>query len=234
MASETRFAANSAAAPEPRRLVVLVSGNGSNLQALIDANSASADPNDLGLGGEIVAVISDQPDAFGLERARQAGIEAVALPATGFASRADYDQHLARKLDEYQPDLVVLAGFMRILSPDLVLKFHGRMLNIHPSLLPKYKGLHTHRRALEAGDAWHGLSIHFVTEELDGGPLVVQAQLAIEPDDDEVSLAKKVQAQEHLLYPLVVRWFLQGRLQLQGANPTLDGQVLPAQGLMYT
>lgn len=213
---------------EARRIVVLVSGNGSNLQALIDASTTKA-----GLGGEIVAVISDKPDAFGLERARQAGIEAVAVPATGFSSREAYDQELARKLEEYQPHLVVLAGFMRILSPALVLKFHGRMLNIHPSLLPKYKGLHTHRRALEAGDSEHGLSIHFVTEELDGGPVIVQAKVAITAEEDETSLAQKVLQQEHLLYPLVVRWFTEGRLQLKGQQACLDGQPLPTQGVLY-
>ncbi len=122
---------------------------------------------------------------------------------------------------------------MRILSPALVLKFHGRMLNIHPSLLPKYKGLHTHRRALEAGDSEHGLSIHFVTEELDGGPVIVQAKVAITAEDDETSLAQKVLQQEHLLYPLVVRWFTEGRLQLKGQQASLDGQPLPTQGVLY-
>ena len=144
--------------PDLGRVVVLISGNGSNLQALIDTAQSKE-----GLGGEIVAVISDKADAFGLERARQAGIPALTLSAKDFPNRESYDVQLARLVEEQQPDLVVLAGFMRILSPAFVLKFNGRLLNIHPSLLPKYKGLHTHRRALEAGDEEHGLSIHFVT-----------------------------------------------------------------------
>ena len=193
---------------EPRRVVVLISGSGSNLQALIDTAQSKE-----GLGGDIVAVISDKADAFGLERARQAGIPALTLSAKDYPNRESYDAQLARLVEEQQPDLVVLAGFMRILSPAFVLKFNGKLLNIHPSLLPKYKGLHTHRRALEAGDEEHGLSIHFVTEELDGGPLVLQAKVSVTVDDDETSLAKKVQLQEHLLYPIAVRWFLQGRLQ---------------------
>jgi len=214
--------------PDARRVVVLISGNGSNLQALIDTAQSKE-----GLGGEIVAVISDKADAFGLERARQANIPAITLTAKDFSDRAAYDLHLARKIEELQPDLIVLAGFMRILSPAFVIKFHGRLLNIHPSLLPKYKGLHTHRRVMEAGDKEHGLSIHFVTEELDGGPLVLQAKVPVTPDDSEDSLARKVQAQEHLLYPIAVRWFLQGRLQLIGNQPTLDGTPLPKQGVMY-
>lgn len=214
--------------PEPRRVVVLISGNGSNLQALIDAQQTEE-----GLGGEIVAVISDKAEAYGLERARQAGIKDRVLSPRDFTSREEYDQQLVRLVEEYQADLVVLAGFMRILSPAFVLRFHGRLLNIHPSLLPKYKGLHTHRRALEAGENEHGLSIHFVTEELDGGPIILQASVPVELDDDETTLAKRVQIKEHLLYPIVVRWFLQGRLQLLGNYPTLDGQPLPKQGVLY-
>ncbi|WP_404418871.1 phosphoribosylglycinamide formyltransferase [Marinospirillum sp.] len=213
---------------DARRVVVLISGNGSNLQALIDTCKTQE-----GLGGEIAAVISDQADAYGLERAKQADIATEVLPAAGFASREEYDQALIRLIDDYQPDLLVLAGFMRILSPAFVLRFHGRLLNIHPSLLPKYRGLHTHRRALEAGDNEHGVSIHFVTEELDGGPLVIQAKVPVEVDDDETSLARRVQAKEHLLYPIVVRWFLQGRLQLQGDQPQLDGHPLPKSGVLY-
>ena len=213
---------------ETRQLVVLISGNGSNLQALIDAQESEE-----GLGGQIAAVISDQADAYGLERARQAGIPAEVLAAGDFKSREDYDQALMRLIDDYQPDLLVLAGFMRILSPAFVLRYHGKLLNIHPSLLPKYKGLHTHRRVLEAGDQEHGVSIHFVTEELDGGPLVIQAKVAVEVDDDEKSLARRVQTKEHLLYPITVRWFLQGRLKLEGDQPKLDNQPLPKLGILY-
>lgn len=213
---------------DARRVVVLISGNGSNLQALIDTRQTEE-----GLGGEIAAVISNQVDAYGLERARQADIATEVLPATGYTSRDEYDQALIRLIDDYQPDLLVLAGFMRILSPAFVLHYHGKLLNIHPSLLPKYKGLHTHRRALEAGDNEHGVSIHFVTEELDGGPLVIQAKVPIEVNDDEITLARRVQSKEHLLYPIVVRWFLQGRLQLQGDQPQLDGHPLPKSGVLY-
>lgn len=213
---------------EARRVLVLLSGNGSNLQALIDTTQTRE-----GLGGEIVAVISDKADAFGLERARQADIPALSLSAKDFTSREEFDLQLARLVEDQQPDLIVLAGFMRILSPAFVLKFHGRLLNIHPSLLPKYKGLHTHRRVLEAGDEEHGLSIHFVTEELDGGPLVIQAKVPVTMDDDEASLASKVQTKEHILYPIVVRWFLQGRLQLIADQPALDGKPLPKQGVLY-
>lgn len=214
--------------PTPRRVVVLLSGNGSNLQALIDATQTEE-----GLGGDIAAVISDKADAFGLERARQADIPTQVLSPKDYISREEYDQNLIRLVEEQEADLVVLAGFMRILSPSFVLRFHGKLLNIHPSLLPKYKGLHTHRRALEAGDNEHGLSIHFVTEELDGGPLVLQATVPVETDDDETTLARRVQAKEHLLYPIAVRWFLQGRLQLLGNHPLLDGQPLPKQGILY-
>lgn len=213
---------------ETRRVVVLVSGNGSNLQALIDTQAQEE-----GLGGNLVAVISDQADAYALERAKQADIATEVLTASGYASREDYDQALIRLLDNYQPDLIVLAGFMRILSPAFVVRYHGRLINIHPSLLPKYKGLHTHRRALAAGDSEHGVSIHFVTEELDGGPLILQAKVPVAIDDDETTLARRVQTQEHLLYPIVVRWFLQGRLQLQGDQPQLDGQDLPKTGVLY-
>ena len=211
-----------------RQLLVLISGNGSNLQALIDAQESEE-----GLGGRIAAVISDQADAYGLERARQADIPTEVLSASDYKSREDYDQALMRLVDDYQPDLLVLAGFMRILSPAFVVRYHGKLLNIHPSLLPKYKGLHTHRRVLEAGDAEHGVSIHFVTEELDGGPLVIQARVPVEVDDDEERLARRVQAREHLLYPIVVRWFLQGRLQLEGDQPRLDHQPLPKSGVLY-
>lgn len=214
--------------PEARRIIVLVSGNGSNLQALIDTTQTQE-----GLGGEIIAVISDKADAFGLERARQVDIPAITLMPQDFTSREEYDLQLARIIEEQQADLIVLAGFMRILSPAFTLKFHGKLLNIHPSLLPKYKGLHTHRRVLEAGDDEHGLSIHFVTEELDGGPLILQAKIPVMPEDDEASLAAKVQKQEHTLYPIVVRWFLLGRLQLIGDYPALDGKPLPKQGVLY-
>jgi len=205
----------------PLRVVVLISGSGSNLQALID----SARQGDLPI--DLRAVISNEPGAFGLERARRAGIDTRVLGHRDFASREAYDQALADLIDPYRPGLVVLAGFMRILSPAFVSRFRGRMLNIHPSLLPKFRGLHTHQRALEARETLHGASVHFVTEELDGGPLVLQAEVPIEPGDDANRLAARVLAQEHRIYPLAVRWFAQGRLRLgDDGKPRLDGQVV--------
>ncbi len=206
---------------EQRKLpiVVLLSGSGSNLQAIIDG--AAGD-----LPVEIRAVISNRADAFGLERARQAGIPTRLLDHTGFPDRETYDQALMELIDSYRPALVILAGFMRILTPGLVNHFQGRLLNIHPSLLPKYRGLHTHRRALAAGDGMHGASVHLVTEELDGGPVILQVQVPVEPGDDEATLAARVLTQEHLIYPMVIRWFAEGRLQVTGGVMELDGQAL--------
>ncbi|TFH87362.1 phosphoribosylglycinamide formyltransferase [Billgrantia azerbaijanica] len=212
-------------ATEPRRVVVLISGNGSNLQALVDEQSHDR------LGGEIVAVVSNEPDAYGLHRARDAGIEAVVLPHREYDSRDAYDGALIKVIERHEPDLIVLAGFMRILTPRFVRRFYGRMLNIHPSLLPAYQGLDTHARALADGVAEHGCSVHFVTEELDGGPVVIQAAVAVADDETEESLKEKVHAREHLIYPIAVRWFLEGRLQLGDDGPTFDGVPLPPQGL---
>jgi phosphoribosylglycinamide formyltransferase-1 len=189
-------------------LVILISGGGSNLQAIIDG--AASD-----LPVEIKSVISNKADAYGLERARSAGIETRVLDHKGFADRDSYDQALGDLIEEYQPGLVVLAGFMRILTPALVNRFHGRMFNIHPSLLPKYRGLHTHKRALEAGDKVHGASVHFVTEELDGGPIILQAQVPIQEQDDPDTLAARVLKQEHAIYPLAIRMFAEGELRIQ-------------------
>ncbi|MDO7903179.1 phosphoribosylglycinamide formyltransferase [Pseudomonas sp. K1(2024)] len=205
-------------------VVVLLSGSGSNLQALIDSSRAEGSPARIG------AVIANRADAYGLERARAAGIDTAVLEHGGFAGREAYDTALMHLIDSYAPDLVVLAGFMRILSGGFVRHYHGRLLNIHPSLLPKYKGLHTHQRALEAGDTEHGCSVHFVTEELDGGPLVVQAVVAVAPGDDAQSLAQRVHRQEHQIYPLAVRWFAEGRLRLGDHGALLDGQPLAASG----
>jgi phosphoribosylglycinamide formyltransferase 1 len=214
--------------PEPsevRRVVVLISGNGSNLQALIDAQSHDE------LGGEIVAVISNSADAYGLQRARDAGIDAVVLPHGEYESRDAYDGALIKVIERHEPDLIVLAGFMRILTPRFVQRFFGRLLNIHPSLLPTYQGLNTHDRALADGVTEHGCSVHFVTEELDGGPVVVQAAVAVAEDETVESLKEKVHAREHLIYPIAVKWFLEGRLQLTTEGATLDGTLLPPQGL---
>ena len=205
-------------------VVVLLSGTGSNLQALID--SLHVTPG----SARVRAVISNRADAYGLQRAQAAGIDTAVLEHGDFEGREAFDKALAHLIDSFQPDLVVLAGFMRILSAGFVRHYHGRLLNIHPSLLPKYKGLHTHRRALEAGDAEHGCSVHFVTEELDGGPLVVQAVVNVAADDTPESLAHRVHHQEHLIYPLAVRWFAEGRLRLGEQGALLDGQPLAASG----
>ena len=210
--------------PDTCDVVVLLSGTGSNLQALIDSDDVKASP------ATLRAVISNRADAPGLQRAKNAGIDTRVLDHTAFEGREAFDAALIDIIDTFNPHLVVLAGFMRILSADFVRHYQGRLLNIHPSLLPKYKGLHTHQRALEAQDREHGCSVHFVTEELDGGPLVVQAVLPVEPEDTPSSLAQRVHAQEHRIYPLAVRWFAEGRLSLDEQGALLDGQLLPASG----
>ena len=210
--------------PDTCDVVVLLSGTGSNLQALIDSDDVKASP------ATIRAVISNRADAYGLQRAKDAGIDTRVLDHKAFEGREAFDAALIEVIDEFKPQLVVLAGFMRILSAEFVRHYQGRLLNIHPSLLPKYKGLHTHQRALEAGDGEHGCSVHFVTEELDGGPLVVQAVIPVESDDSPHSLAQRVHAQEHRIYPLAVRWFAEGRLSLDEQGALLDGQLLAASG----
>ncbi|WP_019410807.1 phosphoribosylglycinamide formyltransferase [Pseudomonas psychrophila] len=210
--------------PDTCDVVVLLSGTGSNLQALIDSNDVKDSP------ANIRAVISNRADAYGLQRAQNAGIDTRVLDHTAFEGREAFDAALIEVIDTFNPQLVVLAGFMRILSAEFVRHYQGRLLNIHPSLLPKYKGLHTHQRALEAGDSEHGCSVHFVTEELDGGPLVVQAVIPVESNDSPHSLAQRVHAQEHLIYPLAVRWFAEGRLSLDEQGALLDGQLLAASG----
>jgi len=210
--------------PSACNVVVLISGSGSNLQALIDSSQAGDSPV------RIRAVISNRADAYGLERAKAAGIDTRVLDHKAFAGREAFDAALVEAIDACEPHLVVLAGFMRILSSDFVRHYGGRLLNIHPSLLPKYKGLHTHQRALEAGDGEHGCSVHFVTEELDGGPLVVQAVIAVRSGDTLDSLAQRVHEQEHQIYPLAVRWFAEGRLRLDAQGAMLDGQPLPSTG----
>ena len=210
--------------PDTCDVVVLLSGTGSNLQALIDSNDIKDSP------ARIRAVISNRADAYGLQRAKDAGIDTRVLDHKAFEGREAFDAALIKIIDEFKPQLVVLAGFMRILSADFVRHYQGRLLNIHPSLLPKYKGLHTHQRALEAEDREHGCSVHFVTEELDGGPLVVQAVIPVESDDSAHTLAQRVHAQEHRIYPLAVRWFAEGRLSLDEQGALLDGQLLAASG----
>ncbi len=206
----------------PLGIAVLVSGHGSNLQALLDAVATGR------LNAEIRLVASDRPDARGLARARDAGVPAVAIPPSDYSDRAAWNAALDAQLRESGAELVVLAGFMRVLGASLVAAWAGRMLNVHPSLLPLYRGLHTHRRALEDGQAMHGTSIHFVTEELDGGPVILQAEVAVRPDDTEQSLAQRVQAREHEIYPQVVEWMASGRLAWRDGAPWLDGRPLDA------
>ncbi len=205
-------------------IVVLISGNGSNLQAIIDACKQNK------IKGTLRAVFSNKADAFGLERAQEAGIPAHVLTADRFDSREAFDRELIQEIDAYSPDVVVLAGFMRILSPAFVMHYRGRLLNIHPSLLPKYPGLHTHRQALENGDEEHGTSVHFVTDELDGGPVILQAKVPVFEGDDEDEITARVQVQEHAIYPLVLSWFVEGRLKMRDNAAWLDGQRLSPQG----
>ena len=181
---------------------------------------------DAGSSYTVSKVFSDQPDAAGLAVAGALGIPAQALTAAKTADRAAYDRTLAAAIGACSPSLIVLAGFMRILSARFVTGFAGKILNVHPSLLPKFPGLHTHRRALQAHEAQHGATVHFVTEQLDGGPPIIQARVAVDASDDEASLAARVQAQEHRIYPLAVRWFCEDRLRYDGGQAWLDGRVL--------
>ena len=206
------------------RIVVLISGGGTNLQAIIDACSDSNYP------AKVVGVVSNKADAYGLTRAENADIATVALSHKDFDSREDYDQALIKKIDCFNADLIVLAGFMRILTPSFVQHYQGKLLNIHPSLLPKYQGLNTHQRAIDAGDDVHGVSVHFVTEELDGGPVILQAKIPVFEGDNCDDLAARVHEQEHRIYPLVVKRFVEKRLSMQGDNAILDDNILSASG----
>lgn len=202
------------------RIAVLISGEGTNLQALIDAVAARR------VAGEIALVVSNRAAARGLERARAAGIPTECLPAQRGSERAVYDRALGDVLDRYAPDLIVLAGFMRILTPELVARFSGRLLNLHPSLLPKYPGLDTHRLVLENEDPVHGATVHFVTADLDAGPAVIQYRIAVRPGEPIESLVARVHAGEHVILPRAVDWFLTGRLRLEGDAVMLDGKRL--------
>ena len=203
-------------------IVILISGRGSNMVAIAEATRAGRLPV------RIAAVLSDQPGAAGLERAHELGLtHEVVAPRSG-QSRSAYDAELALVLRRYRPALVVLAGFMRILGHEFVSEFAGRLLNIHPSLLPSYRGLHTHRRVLADGGHEHGCSVHFVTDELDGGPVILQARVAVQPGDTEATLSARVQAQEHRIYPMVIDWYAAGRLQWREDRAWLDGKPLLA------
>jgi phosphoribosylglycinamide formyltransferase-1 len=209
---------------EIAKIVVLISGNGSNLQALIDAIDEQKIP------ARIVAVFSNKKDAYGLQRAQDAGIPVITIDHKTFASRDEYDEQLSQEIQKHSPDLLVLAGFMRILSDKFVENFAGRMLNIHPSLLPKYKGLHTHQRAIEANDSQHGASVHFVTPKLDDGPVILQSKVPVFAQETATELASRVQEQERKMYPLVVKWFCQKRLVMLNNKAYLDGKEIPLCG----
>ncbi len=205
-------------------IVVLISGNGSNLQAIIDYFESRATI------GKVVAVISNRPNAYGLERAKNANIEAICIDHKNFDTREAYDNLLQKQIEHFQPGLVVLAGFMRILTADFVQSFEGRMINIHPSLLPKYKGLNTHQKALDAGDKEHGASVHFVTPDLDGGPVIIQSKVPVFENDNAEELAQRVQEQERNIFPIVVDWFCQKRLTMKNNKAVLDGNELSESG----
>lgn len=204
---------------ERHPIVVLISGSGSNLQAIIDA--AIAD-----LPVSIAAVISNKKEAFGLERARKAGVTTHFINHKDFASRNQFDDALVQLIDQYSPKLVVLAGFMRILGNPFVNHYQGRLLNIHPSLLPKYKGLNTHQRALDNGDSKHGASVHFVTPELDNGPIIAQAEVAVKADDSAAALAARVLVKEHIIYPKIIGWYTNDRVKMIDGAVYFDNRLI--------
>lgn len=201
-------------------IVVLISGSGSNLQAIIDAIDNQQ------LNVEIRAVITNRPGVKGLERAKAAGIPAKVLDHNDYDDRDSFDHELQALIDSFQPELVILAGFMRILTKQFVEHYAGRMLNIHPSLLPDFRGLNTHQRVLDAGRELHGVSVHFVTNELDSGPLVIQAVIPVQADDTAESLAKRIQQQEHIIYPMAISWFADNRLSCKNNQAFLDNHPL--------
>ena len=209
------------------RLAILISGRGSNMQAFIEACASGE------LDAQISVIISNNADAAGLERAAQAGIATCCIDHRAFPSREAFDQALVDQLQARRADLVILAGFMRILTPVFIKPFAGRLLNIHPSLLPKYPGLHTHQRALDAGDTEAGVTVHFVTPELDGGPPIIQARVPIVAGDNAQTLAARVILEEHVIYPLAAQWYLQGRLKLTNQGAYLDGNPIPATGIQH-
>ena len=196
-----------------KSVLILISGRGSNMRAIVEA----------GLPARIAAVVSNRPDAAGLAYAAERGIATAVLDHNGFPTREAFDEALARRIDEYAPELVVLAGFMRILSEGFVRRYDGRLINIHPSLLPAFPGLQTHRRALEQGVKIHGCTVHFVTGRLDHGPVIIQAAVPVLPGDDEDSLAERVLRLEHRIYPLAVRWFVEDRLVIERGVVRVQG-----------
>lgn len=207
-----------------KKIVVLISGHGMNLQAMIDACKSSY------INAEIVGVFSNQSDAFGLQRAKSAGIFHRTFLRSDYADNLAMDRHIADEIDNLGADLIVLAGYMKILSAEFTHRFAGKILNIHPSLLPKYSGLHTYQRAMEAGETEHGMTIHFVNEKVDGGAIVLQAKVPIFPEDNITDIEDRVKEQEIRFYPLVIKWFVEGRLKLIDNHAYLDGNRLPPQG----
>ena len=210
-----------------KSLVILISGRGSNMEALIEAK----------LPGRIAAVISNRPNASGLEIARRHGLETIVLDQLSYSGREAFDDALAQSIDAYKPDLIALAGFMRILGNDFVNRYQGKLINVHPSLLPAFPGLHTHRRALQEGVKIHGCTVHFVTAQMDCGPIIIQAAVQVLPDDTEQTLAARVLQQEHRIYPEAVGWFMEGRLKIAGSavdvsNAVFDDSILYSPGLL--
>ena len=210
-----------------KRIAVILSGRGSNFQSILAASQSGT------LGGQVGIVISNRPGAGGLDIAREAAIQTALIDHQSYESREAFDADLASVLESQSPDLVVLAGFMRILTPGFVSRFAGRLMNIHPSLLPLYPGLHTHQRALDAGDTHAGATVHYVTGELDGGPPILQAKVAVQPDDDEKSLAARVLQVEHQIYPTAINWHLSGRLQFEKGKLHLDDKLVPPTGQQW-
>jgi phosphoribosylglycinamide formyltransferase-1 len=213
-----------------KSILCLISGRGSNLEALLLAARDEGWQADFGF--QAAAVVSNRPDAPGLQVARAHGVPAVVLPHAQFASREAFDTALSDLVEAHRPDLIVLAGFMRVLTPGFVARQRGRLINIHPSLLPAFAGLDTHRRALAAGVRLHGATVHFVSDQVDGGPIVAQAAVPVWPDDTEPALAARVLAQEHLLLPRCVRWILEGRVRLDGERVVADG-IAPHELLVF-
>lgn len=209
------------------RLVVLISGGGSNLQSFIDACENGS------LNADVGAVISNKVGVKGLERAAKANIPGIVMDHRAFDSREEFDENLAELIESFNPDLVILAGFMRILTADFVTRFLGKLINIHPSLLPAYPGLHTHQRAIDAGDKEAGATVHFVTPELDGGPSILQASVNIESGDNADDLAARVLGYEHQIYPMAAQWFCQGRLVMKNGTAVMDGEALGENGISF-
>ena len=215
------------AAPKSEEAIAKLGGVDDNMQAFIDACGRGE------LDAEIAVVLSNNPDAQGLARAKEAGIDTLCINHRDYEDRESFDQAMVDALTPYAPDLVILAGFMRILTPVFIAPFTGKLLNIHPSLLPKYPGLNTHQRALDAGDEEAGVTVHFVTPELDGGPPIIQARVPINEGDTADSLAARVINEEHVIYPIAARWQLEGRLQLTNQGAFLDDELIPATGIEH-